>query len=85
LCGDAHCEDGVKVQSQQSCNEKLLAATLDKDNVLDYSPFNFYQGINPRRLLKGRSMLSKNHLIESLKCGFCNCIIIQGKECDKTE
>ena len=29
-----------------SHNEKMLAAALDKDNVLDYSPFNFYQGIN---------------------------------------
>lgn len=27
------------------------------DNVLDYSPFNFYQGINSKRLLKGRALL----------------------------
>ena len=38
-----------KSNSLQSHNEKLLAAALD-NNVLDYSPFNFLQGINPRRL-----------------------------------
>ena len=61
--------------SLQSHNEKLLAAALD-NNVLDYSPFNFLQGINPRRLLKGRSLLGRNSLVEALKCTFCNCIIV---------
>ena len=68
-----------------SHNEKMLAAALDKDNVLDYSPFNFYQGINQRRLLKGRSLLSKSHLTESLKCTFCNNIMVQGRECGSCE
>ena len=46
---------GSVLSQANSHNEKMLAAALDKDNVLDYSPFNFYQGINQRRLLKGRS------------------------------
>ena len=31
-------------------------------DILDYSPFNFYHGINPKRLMKGKCMLSKPHL-----------------------
>jgi len=46
------------------------------ENVLDFSPFNFYQGINPKRLLKGRALLQKNILLTSLSCGFCNNIFV---------
>ena len=73
-----------KSNSLQSHNEKLLAAALD-NNVLDYSPFNFLQGINPRRLMKGRSLLGRSSLIDALKCTFCNCVIVQGQECDNCE
>ena len=31
-------------------------------DILDYSPFNFYHGINPKRLMRGKCMLSKPHL-----------------------
>ena len=82
---DKHSVQGIKIcNSQPSQNEKLLAAALD-NNVLDYSPFNFLQGINPRRLLKGRSLLGRSSLVEALKCAFCNCIIVQGQECDACE
>lgn len=73
-----------KTSSHQSHNEKLLAAALD-NNVLDYSPFNFLQGINPRRLVKGRSLLGRTSLVDALKCAFCNCVVVQGQECDSCE
>ena len=82
---EKHSATGMKLSgSLHSHNEKLLAAALD-NNVLDYSPFNFLQGINPRRLLKGRSLLGRSSLIEALKCSFCNNIIVQGQECDGCE
>ena len=61
-----------------------MTTALD-NNVLDYSPFNFLEGINPRRLLKGRCLLSRNNLLEALKCTFCNNVIVQGQECDNCE
>jgi hypothetical protein len=60
-------------------------ALLAEDNVLDFSPFNFLQGINNRRLLKGHSSMSKAHLIQSLTCLFCNHIVVAGKECGTCE
>ena len=80
--GGGHCADSNS--PLHSHNEKLLAAALD-NNVLDYSPFNFLQGINPRRLLKGRSLLGRSSLVSALNCTFCNCVIVQGQECDNCE
>jgi hypothetical protein len=40
----------------------------ERDNILEFSPFNFFHGINARRLLKGRSQLGKQSLTDSLKC-----------------
>ena len=48
----------------------MSAARLQSD-ILEFSPFNFYHGINAKRLLKGRSQLQKNHLQMNLICGFC--------------
>ena len=36
------------------------------DDILEFSPFNFFHGINPKRLLKGKSLLSKGHLLRYL-------------------
>ena len=57
---------------------------MDYD-ILEYSPFNFYHGINAKRLLKGKSQLQKPHLQQNLSCGFCQNIIVQGKECSSCE
>jgi hypothetical protein len=55
------------------------------EDILEYSPFNFYHGINPKRLLKGKSQLSKVHLTQNLACSFCQSIVVQGKECPRCE
>ena len=57
---------------------------IDQD-ILDYSPFNFYHGINIKRLLKGKCQLSKNNLIANLSCSFCQNVIVQAKECPLCE
>ena len=55
-------------------------------DLLDFSPFTFYKGINPNRLLRGlRSDLNKQPLLVHLTCGMCNNIVIQGLECPKCE
>lgn len=46
------------------------------DDLLDFSPFNFYNGINPKRLLKGISSVNKSHLLRYLTCKFCNNIAV---------
>ena len=43
---------------------------IDQD-ILDYSPFNFYHGINIKRLMKGKCQLGKTNLIANLSCSFC--------------
>lgn len=48
------------------------SAIVTNDNVLDYSPFTFCMGINIKRMLKAHSSLSKQALIASLACLFCN-------------
>lgn len=56
-----------------------------KINILDHSPFKFYHGINPKRLLKGRCSLAKNNLYQNLMCSFCLNVIVQGAECPSCE
>jgi hypothetical protein len=55
------------------------------EDLLDFSPFNFFNGINPKRLLKGISAMTKSHLMRFLTCQFCNNIVVQGKECHSCE
>lgn len=55
------------------------------DEILDFSPFNFIHGINPKRLLRGRTSISKGQLLKFLTCNFCNYIMVQGKECQICE
>lgn len=55
------------------------------DDLLEFSPFSFFNGINPKRLLKGISSFSKQHLMNYLTCKFCNNLVVQGKECIRCE
>lgn len=66
-------------------NYPVSQAQRMENDILEYSPFNFYHGINNKRLLKGKSMLSKPYLQQVLSCGFCQNIIIQGRECPDCE
>jgi len=46
-------------------------------DLLDFSPFTFYKGINPKWLLRGlRSDLNKQPLLVHLTCGMCTNIVI---------
>jgi len=54
-------------------------------DLLEHSPFNFYHGINPKRLLKGRNTICRNNLIKNLSCVFCHNVVVQGKECADSE
>lgn len=58
-----------------------LGSAVNEIDILEHSPFNFYHGINPKRLLKGRCTLDKVHLLQNLSCSFCTNVIVQGKEC----
>lgn len=72
--------EAMQIQTQN----ELSAATLS-DNVLDFSPFNFVQGIQKKRLLKGHSSMCKQQLVATLTCLFCNHVIVQGRECSHCE
>lgn len=45
-------------------------------DILEHSPFNFYHGINAKRLLKGRCNVNKVNLIGILSCAYCHNIIV---------
>ncbi|CDW87308.1 UNKNOWN [Stylonychia lemnae] len=55
------------------------------DEILENSPYNFFHGINPKRLMRGKSIMNKCNLIRFLSCNFCNNIIVQGRECPSCE
>jgi hypothetical protein len=60
-------------------------SAIQEIDILEHSPFNFYHGINPKRLLKGRSQVNKVDLHRNLSCAFCLNVIVQGKECPECE
>ncbi|CDW85664.1 traf-type zinc finger family protein [Stylonychia lemnae] len=64
---------------------KSIVQSYLYEDLLEFSPFNFFNGINPKRLLKGQSEFAKAHLLKYLLCKFCGNIVVQGKECVKCE
>ncbi len=45
----------------------------------------FTQGISSKRLLRGKSLLSRQQLKECLSCQLCDQIVVDGKECTGCE
>lgn len=64
---------------------KIVSGILGLDDILDFSPFKFKHGINPRRMVRGRCQISKGHLLKHLSCSFCNYIMVQARECPSCE